>query len=69
MALNVGHVPELDFYLDGDRVAHVLRRLDEFIDYCRRLREDWLPEAHSARDAVVQEAAHRRALSSGAAPR
>jgi molybdenum cofactor biosynthesis enzyme MoaA len=61
MALNPDQVPELDFYLDNERVAHVVARLDELIAYCRRLRDDWLPEALSARDAVVQEAAERRA--------
>jgi len=61
MALNVGQVPELDFYLDEDKVAHVVARLDELADYCRRLRSDWLPEALSARDAVLRESAARRA--------
>lgn len=65
MALNTEQVPELDFYLDDDQVAHVVARLDEFIAYCRRLREDWLPEALSARDAVLQEAAARKSRSLG----
>jgi pyruvate-formate lyase-activating enzyme len=60
MALNPDQVPELDFYTDPDQVAHVITRLDELIAYCRRVREDWLAEALSARDAVRLEAARRR---------
>ncbi len=59
MALNTEQVPELDFYTDEARVAHVVERLDELVAYCRRLREDWLPEAQSAREAVLAEASSR----------
>ena len=67
MALNIGQVPELDFYLDENAVAHVVARLDEFIAYCGRLRRDWLGEAQSARDAVLQEATRRRLGATGTA--
>jgi hypothetical protein len=68
MALNPDQVPELNFYLNDDQVAHVVGRLDELIDYCRRLRDDWLPEALSARDAVLKEAIERRARIAQGAP-
>lgn len=61
LPMNISAVPELDFYLNDDVVAHMLRRLDEFADYCRATRREWLVHAFSARDSLLGEVGRRKA--------
>ena len=59
MALNPEHDPALDFYPDEDAVAKVLREVDAFAAWARRVRPEWLPEIGAARASVAGEAASR----------
>jgi pyruvate-formate lyase-activating enzyme len=60
MALNPENHEGLDFYEDEGQVAAVIAHVDRFIEYCERVRPEWLSEVRAGRAAVLQEAAHRR---------
>ena len=59
MALNPEDHEGLDFYADEDEVAKVLREVDAFAEWARRVRPEWLSEIRAARGAVAGEAASR----------
>ncbi|WP_053230694.1 radical SAM protein [Sandaracinus amylolyticus] len=59
MALNPENHEGLDFYPDGDAVAKVLREVDVFEQWARRVRPEWLSEIRATRAAVAAEAASR----------
>lgn len=66
MALNPENHEGLDFYPDGEAVAKVLRDVDAFEEWARRVRPEWLREIRGARAAVAAEAAARgRAVPAG----
>jgi molybdenum cofactor biosynthesis enzyme MoaA len=67
LPMNVDSFPELNFYLDDAQVAHVVRRLDEFAEYCARVKPDWRVHAYAAKEAVLGEVARRRTVA-GLAP-
>lgn len=59
MAMNPENHEGLDFYPDGDVVARVLRDVDAFESWARRVRPDWVSEIRASRAAVAAEAASR----------
>ena len=59
MALNPENHEGLDFYPDADVVARVLRDVDVFESWARRVRPEWLGEIRATRAAVAAEAAAR----------
>ncbi|MEZ4296597.1 MAG: radical SAM protein [Polyangiaceae bacterium] len=60
MALNPENHEGLDFYLDEGLVQKVLSDTDRFLEYCERVRPEWVSEVRAGRAAVLEEAAHRR---------
>jgi pyruvate-formate lyase-activating enzyme len=67
MALNPENHEGLDFYEDEALVARVLSDTDGFLAYCERVRPEWVSEVRAGRAAVLEEAAHRRALAAAKA--
>jgi pyruvate-formate lyase-activating enzyme len=60
MALNPENHEGLDFYEDEGLVAQVIAHTDRFLDYCERVRPEWVNEVRAGRAAVLEEARHRR---------
>jgi molybdenum cofactor biosynthesis enzyme MoaA len=60
MALNPENHEGLDYYVDPDVVAGVVRELDRLIEYATRVEPQWLPEIRAARSATIEEAAARQ---------
>lgn len=60
MALNPENHEGLDFYEDDALVAEVLRHTDRFLEYCERVRPEWVNEVKAGRAAVLEEARSRK---------
>ncbi len=59
MALNPENHEGLDFYPDAEAVQKVLRDVDAFEAWTRRVRPEWLSETHATRAALAAEAVAR----------